>query len=349
MSSMTTCRQMSPSDGHALRELFRASPDMGIVTLYTHFPINPYDALMMTRLRNIGMVAEHSQTGLIGAGVASFGHFQYEGQFRPYAFLHKLVVHPHHRRQGIATQLTQQLISCAHESIGNEGVIFGGIQTNNTASLALAKKLEFQLTGEFYGSFVSTTHQPSPTLSGITVRLGQPSDYETFVQRQNEFYEQYNLYPIETIESFQQWLTRTPLDAPFRHCYVATGENNKLVAGLTISEDYKISEVHFLHVPLLLSLLNKLLHIVPDDGIMRQIAVNRLWFEKGELESARYLWEQVRWEMHHKGNTLLLYYDPRSPLKNLLQLPFYTPKGKLTLMVHGPVPMDKATLICPPA
>lgn len=349
MSSMTTYRQMSPSDGHALRELFRASPDTGIVTLYTHFPINPYDALMMTRLRNVGLVAEHPQAGIIGAGVASFGHFQYEGQSRPYAFLHKIVIHPSYRRQGIATQLTQRLIGCASENIGREGVIFGGIQTNNKASLALAERLGFQLIGEFHGSFVSTTQIPPSTIPGITVRVAQPSDYETFVQKQNEFYEQYNLYPFESIEAFQQWLERTPFDIPFRNCYVAAGENDELLAGLTISEDYKISEVRFLHVPLLLRLLNKLLHIVPDDGIMRQIAVNRLWFEKGQLESARYLWEQIRWEMHNKGNTMLLYYDPRSPLKNLLKLPFYTPKGRLTVMVRGPVPMDKATLIYPPA
>jgi hypothetical protein len=82
-------------------------------------------------------------------------------------------------------------------------------------------------------------------------------------------------------------------------------------------------------------MLGTALGILPASGILRALTVRHVWFAEGELESGRYLWQQLRYRLRDRGNSLGIAYDPRSALADLFQVPFYTPLFEARYLVRA--------------
>jgi hypothetical protein len=57
----------------------------------------------------------------------------------------------------------------------------------------------------------------------------------------------------------------------------------------------------------------------------------------------------MRWLYLELGNSLMAYFDPRSPMTAVPKIPFWMPKASLILVIDGPVPMNGERPIYPPA
>jgi hypothetical protein len=257
-----------------------------------------------------------------------------------------LIVHPVFRRQGLANRLLGWCVERAREELRQNAVLYGGIQSGNTASLATARHWLPRQIGRFRGAAVPMRNRPPKPLPGVTVRPARESEFEDICRELNASYQGHNLVPVETPDSLASWLAHRPVDGPYRHYYLAAGEDGRLLAGLGLTEAYRTTEMHIVRMPAAMRWLNKILHIVPADGVMRRLSVSKLWF--ADLDAARFLWESMRWLYREQGNSLMAYYDPKSPAAAIAKIPFWLPKASLTLVIDSPVSINEDLPIYPP-
>ena len=156
------------------------------------------------------------------------------------------------------------------------------------------------------------------------------------VEQQNRFYQDYNLYPPETAESLAAWLAETPFETPFRHYLVVTGKTGHVLAGFALAENSRLRKTVITHLPPFLRLGNQLFHVVPPDGVLRELAISRAWFASGQIEAARRLLETVRWEWRERGTSLILFADVLSPLVELCAVRPWTAKTIESFALRGP-------------
>ena len=87
------------------------------------------------------------------------------------------------------------------------------------------------------------------------------------------------------------------------HYLVVTDRSGRLLAGLGLHEEGRLSSLVIGHLPARLRAANALLHVVPRDGWMRNLIADKAWFAPGHLDAARYLWQVTRWEWRSDGGT----------------------------------------------
>ncbi|MBV7263099.1 N-acetyltransferase [Photobacterium sp. WH24] len=105
-------------------------------------------------------------------GFASYGSFRAWAAFK-YSVEHSVYIHPQHQGKGLGRKLMDALIQAAREQ--NYHVLVGGIDSTNTGSIALHKKLGFEYSGtikqaaykferwldlDFYQLILDTPKQP---------------------------------------------------------------------------------------------------------------------------------------------------------------------------------------------
>jgi hypothetical protein len=79
-------RPVRPDDGQALIQLFESSPDTGAIGVRVRYLVDPYQLLMTGRDRSLGVVAETSGGGLVGACFVRFGRLRLEEQLYDSAY-----------------------------------------------------------------------------------------------------------------------------------------------------------------------------------------------------------------------------------------------------------------------
>ena len=337
---------MTADDSTALKTLTEQSPDGGKITFNPRFHIPAYSVYTARNDKMTGVVAT-TQDAIVGAARISFGECQFAGSLRPYALLSSLMVHPDHRRKGIANALAQWGIERAVERSGAEVIYLADIQTGNTASTASARKWASQIAGHVVTNPTPMRSKPLAVNSAFTIRAAKDDEMETIAQQLNNFYASYNFYRPQTADSLQTWLAKSPLDTPINHYLVAVDRSNRVLAGMGIKEEGRMMSLRIQHAPPVVRLANLVLKVIPPDNEMRNLNVDKLWFAPGQLEAARYLWQVTRYEWRERGSSLVCNYDPRSPIPQILQTPPWMPTTSISLALRASKPMSETVLIDP--
>ncbi len=180
--------------------------------------------------------------------------------------------------------------------------------------------------------------------SGSPVREASQADFTFINQGLNEFYRNYDFYVPQTNEGLSEWLTPKKLDGielSLAKYYVIPDKSGSIQAGLGIFNTTLLYDVQVTQVPSPVRLLNKFLKVIPEDGFLRLLQVSRIWYNVGHLSLARELWREVRAIENAHGSSLVVSFDPGTPLKNLFNLPFTHLTSKMSLIVHlAPAELD---------
>lgn len=340
-----TLRQLQPSDSPALSKLITEFED----DLTTHFQVDAYEAITFgTEYRTVAVVVEcDGIDGFVGMGTVRLGKIQFNGDVLPFAFLDGLKVKKDFRGQGLGYQIARWRIEQARQSYGDQCVIATGMLHSNHASHAVAAKWcrEFAESALHIVILPIRTQTPKP-LAGISVREIEATEYEEFAFKQNAFYKNYNLYAPCDVNSIANALgVSVAGKKPYRF-FAAVDKHGNLLAGAQTWARGMLKADAFNNPPRVLRLMNKILHLLPSDFIIRDIAVNGLWYEPDGLNVARYLWESIRWLCKDQGTTITAGFDPRDPVRNAVELkPWHQPRPEITLAIHGPSPMERDKLL----
>jgi GNAT superfamily N-acetyltransferase len=336
-------RSWEPSDGPAIQALGEQSPDTGAVAFFSHFEHDAYATLTALNPGVRGVVAvAPDHAGIVGLALVTFGRCWYEGQERPFAYLSSLHVHPDYRGRGIASSLAAWRIDAARErfaAAGEQGVIFAGIQAGNTGSLKTAARWSSQrLDGHSRVGVLKVRRKPPKSLPRLEVRPVRPDELEQLADRQNAFYAGYNLYPADTAATLDEWRGQLFFGQTQRECFVAVDAGGRLVAGLAVTFEGPLITSHVLRMPRALRLANVLFQIVPPEGTLRRLKVERFWFGPGRVDAGRFLLESIRWQLRDRGTTAMIFFDPTSPLREAIKLPRLIPATTGSVVLSAPVP-----------
>ena len=340
-----TLRELQPFDSPALVKLLTEFDD----DLTTRFLVDPYNAILCgTEDRTLGVVVECSGVdGLVGMGTVRFSRVQFNDQILPLAFLDGLKVQKEFRGKGLGYQIASWRIQKAREEYGGECVIGTGMLHDNHASHAVARKW----CREFAESAVDalfvpmSARRPKP-LAGIQVREIDVHEYEEFAHEQNTFYRQYNLYPPGSPDSIADAI-RISVEGkkPYRFMAAVDARGNLLAGAQTWARGILKSDT-VNRLPPLLRLLNRVVHLLPPDFTLRDVAVSGLWYQSGQIETGQYLWETLRWICRDQGTILAAGFDSRDPARNVMTLkPWHQPRPKITFALHGPAPIHREQLL----
>ena len=230
--------------------------------------------------------------------------------------------------------------------LGDDAVLFAGIQQGNEGSLRNAAKWSTQrIDGRTTAGVVKMRSSAPRPIAGLDVRPAEQNDYDEIVQKQNAFYRDFNLYPPRSAETLHEWHSAAPFGFPLREYYVAVDKEGNLVAGLSATEEGKVTTGHVVRLSWPLRVVNFLVRMIPADGVTKRIHGKDMWFAPEKLEAGKYLWESMRWLWRARGTMMMSFYDIQSPLAQVIQAPPYMPRQSGSLVVTGPTPMREEQYI----
>jgi predicted N-acetyltransferase YhbS len=336
-------RAATPEDETRLKELDAASPDGGAVTVRAERHV---DDSQVPRAHEVSehFVAEIDGT-LAGTARLDLGTCRYEGEDVRYALLNTLQVHPDYRQQGIAAELTDRRLARAEELAGQDVVVLAYIQSGNTASKANARRWATQVGGQLEITPVPVRGRPPRPAAGLTVRPAAPAELEEIAAAVDAAGADHDFARHWDAARLAGWLAASPFPDPVNHYQVVTDSAGRLLAGLGLHEAGRIASLVVERLPLALRPANALLHVVPRDGRMRNLVIDKVWFAPGRLDAARYLWEVTRWEWREAGTSLLLTHDPRSPVHAVAAARPWLPGTSETIAVRSRRPMREDTIV----
>jgi hypothetical protein len=102
------------------------------------------------------------------------------------------------------------------------------------------------------------------------------------------------------------------------------------------------------HLPATMRLVTRLLRLMPPDGEIRQASISRIWYLDGREDVAHALWSYARAIAADSGNAIGMQFHTRSPLRALVPLKPWTPKGQVSVGVRSPVRLSADRILSPP-
>ena len=129
-----TLRAARDGDGPAITELALATADTGAVRVAPHYLHDPLETTRALQPEAEWVLAQAEDGSIVGAGIVAFADVEIEGKVYRGAHLSGLMVHPDHRRRGIAKALTEWRL----ERAGPDAVVVAAIQSGNKGSFANA-------------------------------------------------------------------------------------------------------------------------------------------------------------------------------------------------------------------
>ncbi len=345
-----TVRAMAHQDGPAIRLLDEMSPDSGAFSVVYRCLFDPYEVTMALHPGSLGVVAENpADKTLAGKAFVQITMGRFHGTVRPLGRLYGLVVHPDHRRRGLATTLYHKLLEQARKLHGPETIFIAAIQEGNEASLGAAKTWATQIVeGRTRYLFARTVIRPPRIHAGLRIRVAEAKDWTAVAEGTTRFRQNSEFATEITPEYLQQFHERQPFGFLLQTCLLAVNADDKPVAGMSVAFDGMVETGLYPDFPFRLRLLNRFLRFAPSNGVLKPLSVRDLWYAPGFEQAALDLWKTAAWQLRDKGNRLMAAVDPKSPVAAVLPKSSFLPfRGSLlALAVDKPVDLSK-TLYLP--
>lgn len=332
-------RPARPDDYEALAALAIASADTGRIRVAPRYLCNPVEAWAALKPELEWVVAE-SEDGLIGCGQLIPHESEIEGELRRCASLTSLMVHPAHRRRGVARALTTWRLDRA----GPDTVVLAGIQEGNEGSLANARAWATQIVGALELP-VFRVRRGGETPPGLELREPRDdSEWDAAAEGLAAFERGWNLRKPRSGSELRRRSALTLHGERVQRYFVAL-ERGRVVGGLELFEGNRLQTMVFEHVPASLRALDLLLGVLPRDGELRASSLSCAWFLPAREDVARALWSFAGSIAAAAGNALSAGLDPRGPLRELVPMKPWTPKGRLALAIRSPVALSEERLL----
>lgn len=340
-------REATDADRLAIDELAELTADGGAVSFrLRQFVAEPAAAWPWQHA--VAVVAEDAaHPGIIGSARVRVGTFRVAGVPRACALFSSLMVHPDARRRGIGSALAAWRADRARELGGPDVTLLADIQRGNEASLATAKRAwATQVLGPVTVIPISMRRRAPKPVAGLDFGIAASSDLDAFAAGHEAFAGDRVFARPPGREVLEQWLADSPVDEPVNHALVAT-RGGRVVAGFTVREAGRLSALEVVHASPAIRLANLALHVIPADGLMRTLGVERIWFTDGHLDDARALWEWTRWDWRDRGSSLLVQLDARAPELAVIGRKPWNPTTSTLVAVRSPEPISEGALIEP--
>jgi GNAT superfamily N-acetyltransferase len=306
-------RPVSPDDGEDLEELFRNSPDTGDFGVAPRFKIDPYVAYneMYPTAETHGVAAIAPDGTFAGAGFLAFSNSRVGGTIRPTAYLAGLAVRKSYRNRGIAKQLAAERIDYARQHYDEDCVVYAHIQTGNDASEAVAQSWA----DKFCYQSATAVLQPldeQPDPDDYTIRSATESEYQTIVERANDFHSRAELFSPYTVEEFRDQIESSPIEKLVRDYQVALKDGD-IVAGTRVIDVQKLMWGKLENLPPEMQDADELPPEIPESREFRQTAMADVWYEPEHELAAETIIDTVRaWP--DVGNRIAVSLDPDGPV-----------------------------------
>lgn len=333
---------VTSKDSQALEKLIAATADSGSIGFTDEYQA---DLLAVHR----GLAEEfHGVVAVLDGEVVGmvFGEVRwvrYGGQEVPGVYISHLRVHPDHRQQGIARELSDWALEYITDLLRSDAVLYGAVMADNV-SLKLADQYGFKPTKSIQGGILPMRKSPPAPVPDLEVRIAERSELSAIVEGTNAFYREHNLWIPVSEDTLDDFLRQEVEDVKPNQLYVAV-RGGEVIAGLSLSDRTKLVRMRLARAPWYARTLGNWIGLLPASGVLDALTVRRVWFREGELEAARYLWDSLRYELREQGNCLGVAYDPRDPLAEVFRVPFWLPMFKARYLVRASDPLETERLI----
>ena len=345
-------RPLIDHDGPAMAGLSFSAPVQGGIGYAANYRV---DAVKGTRALYGDMdgvaALQPGSARMVGVGITRYGECLYEGELLPFALIGNLVVHPDYRNHGLVESLVDWQVSNARARLGPQGVLLANYQRSNLAYDRLFRRWLKDRVGpldyHILRALPDPPHPRDPAAASITAGPLAEDEYEQFAGQLNAFYAGHNFHLPASAQTLVELVGRTPFTSPIRHAYAAVDSRGNLLAGLVVNEEYRVRELEIRSLPLALSLLNRVARHIPEDGIVREVLLDHIWFEEGHARAALHLIDTVRWIWANRATSFSILIDPRGPLKALFPTRPWSVITRTVLACAGPRPLDPEKRIRP--
>jgi len=289
-------------------------------------------------------VAENPAGTLAGKGFIQLTLGRFHGTVRPLGRVFGLVVHPDHRRRGLATTLYHKLLDQARKIHGPDILFLAAIQEGNEASLRAAQTWATQIVkGRTRYLFARTVIRSPRPRSGLRIRTAEPRDWPAFAEGTTLFHRNAEFATEVTADDLRTLHERQPFGFALQTALVAVNAADRPVAGLSVVFEGLVETGLYPDLPFALRMLNRVLRFTPSNGVLKPLSVRDLWHDSGYEDAALDLWKAAAWQFRDKGNRLMAAMDPRSPLAAVLPKSSFLPfeGGLLALAADKPVDLTK--------
>lgn len=341
VQSRWTLREATPGDSDALASLAASAADGGRVTFAARHHVPVVQATRLRRQSSRCVLAVNEDGAVVGAAWVSLGRGRVGSEPHPVALLSSLAVHPQWRRRGIAAELTGWRLALIEQQ-QPDAIVVAAIQAGNLASEANARSWATQAIGNLLVTPTPLARRPIRSRPGLVVRparLDDQSEVEQVIAGLDLFTRNHLLASPVTGDDLRRWSHVRLAGNPINRYFVVTDDDNRVLAGTGIEYEALFASLEVTRMPTPTRLASRVLGVVPDDGLLRNLNIKMAWYPPGNQQAARHLWQTLRRRLRGDGTTLVSVHSPSSPLQQMVRTPPWAPSTSLRIVARSPQPL----------
>jgi GNAT superfamily N-acetyltransferase len=313
----------------AMLTAFLEQPDGGRIAFHPKF-VQPAH-LDFVGEGKIGVVVRDG-TQIVGVGGAKLlGTAVPRRTQKQIVYIHSIAVSPSHRSNGVGTTIMQELMRQAAKW-GNDLCFMAHIQEGNKSSRMLFEKYDSYFFPNQQTVLVPLKRLNVPIRGNIepyTANLSLPHDII------HSFYADYQLFPGE--QSVEQWQFKKST----RKTLIYRNECNEIVAGLNVSESFHEKLLVISKLPRVGDMANRIFKFLPEDRVIRTIAISDSWCKAGEHASLRQLLAYAAQQYGEDANFAAVTLANRTIAPKQLGIKWWMLKTMLTTVILGKENVDE--------